>query len=79
MVQVLVEKGTSVEQGQPLLVMEAMKMEHTVKAPCAGVVESLSVISGAQVSDGHVLAVVSPHNQSQVCQGRASVQPVMQL
>ena len=79
MVKVLVDKGAMVRQGDPLLVMEAMKMEHTVKAPCEGTVASLSVVAGAQVSDGHILAVIQPETQSQVSEERVSVQPVVQL
>jgi biotin carboxyl carrier protein len=36
-----------------------MKMEHVVKAPCAGIVEELHAFQGAQVEDGQVLAVVA--------------------
>lgn len=52
------------DQGQPLLVMEAMKMEHTVRAPCAGVVASLAARVGQQVADGHVLAVIQPDQEA---------------
>ncbi|KAF3436262.1 hypothetical protein FNV43_RR23354 [Rhamnella rubrinervis] len=54
-VKVLVEDGTKVEEGQPILVLEAMKMEHVVKAPSAGYVRGLLVSTGQQVSDGSVL------------------------
>ena len=58
--QVLVAEGEPVEAGAPLVVLEAMKMEHTVAAPCAGVVSQLGAHAGAQVSDGELLAVVAP-------------------
>ena len=48
----LVEPGTEVEQGAPLLILEAMKMEHTVKAPSAGRVNSFKYAVGDQVGDG---------------------------
>jgi propionyl-CoA carboxylase alpha chain len=56
--RVLVEAGTTVTAGQPLLVLEAMKMEQTVAAPAAGVVVELRAKAGEQVSTGQVLAVV---------------------
>ncbi|KAE8009762.1 hypothetical protein FH972_006179 [Carpinus fangiana] len=54
-VKLLVKDGTKVEEGQPILVLEAMKMEHVVKAPRAGCVHGLLVTAGQQVSDGSVL------------------------
>ncbi|KAL9318435.1 hypothetical protein ACSQ67_014952 [Phaseolus vulgaris] len=54
-VKVLVENKTRVEEGQPVLVLEAMKMEHVVKAPSSGYVHELQVTVGEQVSDGSVL------------------------
>jgi propionyl-CoA carboxylase alpha chain len=56
---VLVAAGDSVEPGQPLVVLEAMKMEHTVAAPAAGVITELRVQAGQQVDSGAVLAVLS--------------------
>ncbi|KAJ6306612.1 hypothetical protein OIU78_021853 [Salix suchowensis] len=50
-VKVLVMDGTKVEEGQPILVLEAMKMEHVVKAPFTGHVHGLQVTAGQQVSD----------------------------
>ena len=57
-VRVLVEAGERVEAGQPLVILEAMKMEHTVHAPHAGVVAEICVHVGRQVETGTVLAVV---------------------
>ncbi|KAF8111561.1 hypothetical protein N665_0074s0089 [Sinapis alba] len=54
-VKVLVENEAKVDQGQPVLVMEAMKMEHVVKAPSAGSIQDLKVKAGQQVSDGSAL------------------------
>ncbi|RZJ43595.1 MAG: methylcrotonoyl-CoA carboxylase, partial [Brevundimonas sp.] len=50
--------GDTVTKGQPIVVLEAMKMEHALIAPFDGVVESVSVTVGDQVGDGVVLAVV---------------------
>ena len=57
-VSVAVAAGDRVEAGQPVLVLEAMKMQHTVSAPYAGVVTEIDVRAGAQVASGEVLAVV---------------------
>ncbi|OWW21433.1 acetyl/propionyl/methylcrotonyl-CoA carboxylase subunit alpha [Noviherbaspirillum denitrificans] len=51
-VAVLVDKGKSVEKGAPLLIMEAMKMEHTIAAPASGTVEDLLYAVGDQVAEG---------------------------
>jgi 3-methylcrotonyl-CoA carboxylase alpha subunit len=56
-VAVLVEPGRAVEKGTPLLVLEAMKMEHTVLAPRAGVVKALRFAVGDQVTEGAELVV----------------------
>jgi acetyl/propionyl-CoA carboxylase alpha subunit len=56
--RVLVEVGAVVTVGQPLLVLEAMKMEQTVAAPAAGLVTELRAKAGEQVAAGQVLAVV---------------------
>jgi propionyl-CoA carboxylase alpha chain len=50
--------GDEVSAGQPLLVLEAMKMQHPVVAGAPGVVRSLDVVAGAQVDAGAVLAVI---------------------
>jgi acetyl-CoA/propionyl-CoA carboxylase, biotin carboxylase, biotin carboxyl carrier protein len=57
-VKILVEVGQSVEAGDAVLVLEAMKMEHTVTAPTAGTVTEIDVEAGAQVAAGEVLAIV---------------------
>ncbi|WP_156432889.1 biotin carboxylase N-terminal domain-containing protein [Mycobacterium sp. M26] len=58
-VRIEVIQGTRVQAGTPILVLEAMKMEHTVRAPADGVVTTISVTAGDQVESGQVLAVVS--------------------
>ncbi|MGD9989723.1 biotin carboxylase N-terminal domain-containing protein [Pseudonocardia sp.] len=57
-VRVLAEAGAAVTAGQPLVVLEAMKMEHTVAAPVDGIVSEIHVAQGDQVDTGQVLAVV---------------------
>jgi 3-methylcrotonyl-CoA carboxylase alpha subunit len=51
-VQVLVAAGETVRQGQPLIMVEAMKMEHTVAAPRNGVVAAVHVTPGDSVEEG---------------------------
>jgi propionyl-CoA carboxylase alpha chain len=58
-VKVLVTEGQEVAAGSALIVLEAMKMEHTVRASEAGVVKQLSVVVGDQVESDQLLAVVS--------------------
>ncbi|WP_433696092.1 acetyl/propionyl/methylcrotonyl-CoA carboxylase subunit alpha [Paraburkholderia phenoliruptrix] len=57
-IAVLVEPGTVVEKGTPLIVMEAMKMEHTIGAPAAGMVSEVLYAVGDQVADGAQLLVL---------------------
>ena len=52
MVSFAVKAGDKVKAGQPLAVMEAMKMEHTISAPKDGVVAELLYAPGDQVADG---------------------------
>lgn len=54
-VATLVAAGTAVSKGTPLLVLEAMKMEHTLQAPADGTVQGYRVKAGDQVGDGAVL------------------------
>jgi 3-methylcrotonyl-CoA carboxylase alpha subunit len=56
--------GENVAIGQRLLTLEAMKMEHGLVAPFDGVVAELTAEAGAQVSEGAVLARVTPDEAS---------------
>ncbi len=55
---VKVNVGDTVTEGQALFVLEAMKMENDVNAPCAGTVASINVSKQANVETGTVLAVI---------------------
>ncbi|NEW50148.1 acetyl/propionyl-CoA carboxylase subunit alpha [Nocardia cyriacigeorgica] len=57
--------GDQVQLGQPILWLEAMKMEHTIVAPAAGVLSALNVAVGQQVEVGAVLAVVDEPSEDQ--------------
>ena len=59
-VRVDVAKGATVEVGQILVVLEAMKMEHAVRAGVDGTATEVRVAVGDQVEDGAVLVVVDP-------------------
>lgn len=58
-VALLVKQKEKVAKGQPLLVMEAMKMEVTIRAGCDGVVDDLPVAAGDQVQDGALLVSIA--------------------
>ena len=57
-IRVLVEAGAIVKPGDPLLIVEAMKMEHEIVAPTGGAVTELRVEEGHQVETGTVVAVI---------------------
>jgi acetyl-CoA/propionyl-CoA carboxylase biotin carboxyl carrier protein len=57
---VRVAAGDAVTAGQPVLVVEAMKMEHTVTAPVDGVISELTAKAGQQVAMDETLAVIEP-------------------
>lgn len=57
--EILVESGQSVEKGDSLVVMEAMKMEHTITAPEAGVIESILCKQDQLVDGGSELIVIN--------------------
>jgi len=54
-VAVLVTAGNAVARGAPLMILEAMKMEHTIAAPAAGTVTAVHYRQGDQVREGVVL------------------------
>ena len=58
LVSLAVEVGEKVNAGQPLLVLEAMKMQNTIPCPSDGTVSSLPVAPGVQVTRTQVLAVI---------------------
>jgi biotin carboxyl carrier protein len=57
-VRVLVKAGESIEAGQGIVVVEAMKMQNEVRSPKSGIVERLLVSEGQTVNAGEVLAFV---------------------
>ncbi|MFJ4096391.1 acetyl/propionyl/methylcrotonyl-CoA carboxylase subunit alpha [Kitasatospora sp. NPDC089913] len=65
--------GESVRKGQPLLVLEAMKMEHVISAPHDGTVSELRAAAGATVAMEELLVVVTP---AEAASGPAADGPV---
>jgi len=51
-IALVASEGATVEKGAPLLILEAMKMEHTIAAPSAGTVKAFRFAVGDQVTDG---------------------------
>ena len=58
-VRLLVELGAQVRKGQPLLILEAMKMEHTITAPADGVISEIRYAAGEQVLEGAQLIAMA--------------------
>jgi biotin carboxyl carrier protein len=59
-VRVQVSEGQEVEEGDPIVVVEAMKMENEFKAPVAGVVKTVHVEPGQTVESGETLITIEP-------------------
>jgi biotin carboxyl carrier protein len=57
-IRVLIEAGQEVEDGQGLIVVEAMKMQNEMKSPRAGRVAEVKTAAGATVAAGEILAVI---------------------
>jgi 3-methylcrotonyl-CoA carboxylase alpha subunit len=66
-IQLMVEPGSRIQRGQPLMVIEAMKMEHTVTAPADGVVEAVRFAAGDTVEEGaELITLAGPEKQTPV-------------
>jgi biotin carboxyl carrier protein len=59
-VRVLVKEGDAVTAGQPVVVVEAMKMENELATGAAGTVKKVHVVAGATVESGAVLVEIAP-------------------
>ncbi|MFP4313170.1 MAG: acetyl/propionyl/methylcrotonyl-CoA carboxylase subunit alpha [Alphaproteobacteria bacterium] len=59
-VNILVKKGEEVEKDQPLLIMESMKVEITIRAGVAGIIDDLPIAVNDQVADGALLVNIEP-------------------
>jgi 3-methylcrotonyl-CoA carboxylase alpha subunit len=63
-VQVLVSFGDAVRQGQPMMVVEAMKMEHTITAPRDGIIAAVHFAPGEPVEEGAVLIALADGDEA---------------
>jgi geranyl-CoA carboxylase alpha subunit len=59
-VAVLVKQGERVEAGQPVMTLEAMKMEHVHTAPISGTISAIDVAEGEQVTTGKIAVEIEP-------------------
>ena len=59
-VKVVAEEGSTVEQGQTVVILESMKMQNELKAPISGVVESVKIDAGQTVEKNALLMVITP-------------------
>jgi len=64
-ISLAVELGATVERDDPLMVIEAMKMENLIRAPHAGTVEAIDVAPGDAVERGARLALLTPHEDAE--------------
>ena len=62
-IALIAQAGAKVEKGAPLLILEAMKMEHTITAPVAGTVKAFRFAVGDQVGDGAELVEFEAGNR----------------
>ena len=58
--EIAVALGKAVRAGDPVMIMESMKMEHVITSPISGLVRALNVAQGDTVFEGHPLAFIEP-------------------
>jgi 3-methylcrotonyl-CoA carboxylase alpha subunit len=61
LLEIFVQLGDHVVAGQRLAIIEAMKMEHTLSAPFAGMVRAIAAAPGAQLVEGGEIMLIEPH------------------
>jgi len=71
-IEVSCTAGASVAAGEPLLVLEAMKMEHLIHAPAAGLVVQVPAEPGQVVAEGSILVVIEPDADAAAGPGAAA-------
>jgi biotin carboxyl carrier protein len=53
----MVQEGDEIKEGDPLLILEAMKMENVIKSPTDGTIQNLMVKKGEAVEKGKILLI----------------------
>jgi 3-methylcrotonyl-CoA carboxylase alpha subunit len=66
-ISILANNGDYVDSGTPLIVLEAMKMEHTIRAPYSGIIDDIYFKTGDFVSDGEELVKLTAENKGISC------------
>lgn len=54
-INIFVKEGQEVEFGEPLVILEAMKMRNIVRMPVAGIIKSINVKEGEKIAKGHLI------------------------
>ena len=62
--ELLVKTGQRVREGQPMMILEAMKMEHQISAPESGEVSSIYFMEGDRVDMGEILISITAQGSS---------------
>jgi acetyl/propionyl-CoA carboxylase alpha subunit/acetyl-CoA carboxylase carboxyltransferase component len=70
-INIAVAVGEAVREGDPLLIMESMKMEHVIGSPISGVIHAITVAQGETVFEGHALVFIEPTASAGVEQASA--------
>ncbi|MEJ6655270.1 MAG: carboxyl transferase domain-containing protein, partial [Pseudomonas sp.] len=76
LVSTLVSKGDLVHEGQTLVIMEALKMEHEIKAPVSGVIRGLPLKESDYVDEGQAIAFIEP---AETAQGAQQIEEAVDL
>ncbi len=70
-VRILVKSGDAVKAGDPLMILEAMKMENEIKASVDGLIKTISVQTGEVVEANTGLVEIVPENNKNDCKSRS--------
>ena len=73
-IHIAVAQGDTVREGDTLMIMESMKMEHVISAPVGGLIRAITVSQGHTVFEGHVLAFVESAASAET--ERSAPQPI---